>query len=100
MLALRVVEHLDVIEHVLPRFFAGPICSPSDPFPLEEVEEAFSHRVVVAVSSAAHGVRKIVDAQEGGPIHAGELAALIGVDQHLRLGFASPDRHEQGLQRP
>ena len=41
---------------------------------------------------------KIVGAQEGVTIHAGELAALIGVDQHLRLGFASPDRHEQGLQ--
>lgn len=76
MLALRVVEHLDVIEHVLPGFFAGPIGSPSDPFPLGEVEEAFGHRVVVAVSSAAHGVLKIVGAQEGGPIHAGELAAL------------------------
>ena len=98
MLALRAVEHLDVIEHVLPGFFAGPIGSPSDPFPLEEVEEAFGHRVVVAASSAGHGVLKIVGAQEGGPIHAGELAALIGVDQHLRLGFASPDRHERGLQ--
>ena len=98
MLALRVVEHLDVIEHVLPGFFAGPIGSPSDPFPLEQVEEAFGHRVVVAVSSTAHGVLKIVGTQEGGPVHAGELAALIGVDQHLCLGFASPDRHEQGLQ--
>jgi hypothetical protein len=32
------------------------------------------------------------------PIDTGELAALIGVYQHLCLGFASPDRHEQGLQ--
>ena len=54
MLALRVMEHLDVIEQVLPGFFAGPIGSPSNPFPLEQVEEAFTNRVVVAVSSAAH----------------------------------------------
>ena len=98
MLALRVVGHLGVIEHVPPGFFAGPIGLPSDPFPLEEVEETFGHRVVVAASSAVHGVLKIAGAQEGAPIHAGELAALTGVDQHLRLGFASPDRHEQGLQ--
>ena len=42
---------------------------------------------------------KIVVLQEGCPIHAGKLGALIRVNQVLGLGFPSPCRHEQYLQR-
>lgn len=76
MFTLRIIEHLDVIEHVLPRFLAGSIGSPSDPLALEQVEEALGDGIVMAVPSAAHGVLKIVGPQEGCPVDAGELAAL------------------------
>ena len=76
MLALRVIEHLDVIEHILPGFLAGSIGPPSDPFTLEQVEEALGDGIVVTVPSAAHGMLKIVGPQEGGPVDAGELTAL------------------------
>ena len=75
MLALWIVEHLDVIEHVLPGVFAGPVGPAPDPLALEEVEETLGDRVVMAVAAAAHRMLKIVGAQERSPIHAGELAA-------------------------
>ena len=98
VLALRVIEHPGVIEHILPGFLACSICSPPDPFAFEQVEEALGDGIVVTVSSAAHGVRKIVGPQEGCPVDAGELAALIGADQNLCLQLAPPDSHEQRLQ--
>lgn len=60
MLALRIVEHLDVIEHILPGFYAGFVCLASDSFALEQVEEALRDRVVMAVAAAAHGMFQIV----------------------------------------
>lgn len=36
--------------------------------------------------------------QEQAPLHAGELRALIRLDQHLILRLAPPPSHEQGLQ--
>jgi hypothetical protein len=74
--ALREIEHLDVIEHIQPGFLACSIGSPSDPFAFEQVEEAFRDEIVVKVSSANHGVFKIVDAQKGCPVDTGELATL------------------------
>ena len=43
-------------------------------------------------------VFKIVLPQECSPVHAGELRALVRVDQHLALRLPAPDGHEQGLQ--
>jgi hypothetical protein len=60
VLALRVVEHLDVVEHVLPRGFAGQVGASSDAFPLAGLEEAFRDRVVMAVAAAAHAGLQIV----------------------------------------
>ena len=40
MLAGRVVEHLDVIEHILAGFVPRSIGPAPDPLPLEQVEEA------------------------------------------------------------
>lgn len=39
MFALLVVEHPDVIEHVLPSFFAGFVGHAPDPFALEQIEK-------------------------------------------------------------
>ena len=33
------------------------------------------------------------------PLIAGELRALIGMNIHLGFGLATPDGHQQGLQR-
>lgn len=47
---------------------------------------------------AERGVNQVEVFEERGPICAGELRALIQVDQHLIFRLASPHRHEQRLQ--
>ncbi len=80
MLSGGVVEHLDVIEHILASFLPCPIGPTPDPLALEQVEEALGHSIVMAVTAPAHRVNQIVVSQEAGPVHAGELGALIGMD--------------------
>ena len=77
MLPGGVIEHLDIIEHVLARLGPGPIDFPTDALALEQVEEALGHRVVMAVAASAHRRLKIVVLQERGPFHAGELRPLV-----------------------
>ena len=52
----------------------------------------------MAVAASAHRVLKIVSPCERGPVHAGELRALIRVDQQPLLRFTPPYRHVQRLQ--
>jgi len=97
MLLLRVVEHLDVIEHLSPSFFAGLVGPAPDPFALEQIEKALGNGVVVTVPAPAHRMLQVVAPQKRGPVHAGELAALVRVDQHIGLRLATPDGHPNAL---
>jgi hypothetical protein len=49
-----VVKHFDVVEHVAPRLGAGTVNLPADPLTFEQLEEVFSHGIVVTVSSSIH----------------------------------------------
>ena len=98
MLAHRVVEHLDVIEHVLPGFLACFLGTAPDTVALERREEALGDGIVMAVATSAHRVLKIVSPDERSPVHAGKLRALIRVDQYPLLRLAPPFRHVQRLQ--
>lgn len=49
MLSLWGLEHLDVVEQILPGFDTNCVGSAPNPFPLEQIEEALGDRVVVAV---------------------------------------------------
>ena len=73
MLSHGVIEHLDVIEHILASLGAGFVCSPSDPFALEQVKEALGDRIFMAVSAPAHRVLEIVSLEERGPFAGGKL---------------------------
>ena len=92
------MEHLDVIEHILPSILAGFVGRAPYALTLERREEAFSDSIVVAVSATAHRVFQIVIPDDHSLVHAGELRALTRVDQHLALRFASPYRDAQRLQ--
>lgn len=43
VLAFRVVEQLDVFEHVASSVFAGSVGSPADLFPFQQLKEALGH---------------------------------------------------------
>ena len=70
--AFGVVEHFDVVEHVLPSFISGFAGFAPDALTLQELEAVFSDgyrrsfasRLVVTVAPAAHGVFEIVLLQE------------------------------------
>ena len=60
LLALGIIEYLHVVEYFLPRVIAGFVSFAPHTFALQEVEEALSNRVFIAVPSAAHAVSKIM----------------------------------------
>ena len=64
MLALWVVEHLDLVEHILPGLISGFVGPAPYPFAFEQVEEAFCHGIVVTVPAPAHGMLQVVMLQE------------------------------------
>jgi PAS domain-containing protein len=64
---------------------------------LKKIEEALRHRIVMAVAASAHRVNQIAVLEERGPVHAGELRTLIGMNQHFVLRLSIPHRHEQSL---
>ncbi len=98
MPADRVVEHLDVIEHVRGSHGACRVDPPLDPLLLQYPEEALGHGIVVAVPAAAHARHHPVRFQERLPVAAGELTALIRMQQHTWARLAPPSRRHQRLQ--
>jgi len=62
--ALRVVEHLNVVEQVLPRIVSGLLGFASDAFAFEQVEQASGNSIVMTVAPAAHAVFEIVLLEE------------------------------------
>ena len=60
MLALRVIEHLDIIENILSGLFSRFVDLAVDSLSLEQIEEAFDDGVVMAVTPPAHRMLKIV----------------------------------------
>ena len=51
---LGVIEHLDVAEDVGPGCISCRVYLPTNAFPLEQLEEALGHGVVVAVAATTH----------------------------------------------
>ena len=88
MPALGVVEHLDVIEHVTACRLPGQLDLPPDPLSLQQLEEAFHHSVVVAVSTPAHAADDPMYLQEGLPLGPRELAALVRVQHEAGIWLA------------
>ena len=60
MLALWVIEHLDIIENILSGLFSRFVDLAANPLSFEQIEEAFNDSVVVAVTAPAHRMLKIV----------------------------------------
>jgi hypothetical protein len=52
--AFGVVEHLDVMKDIGTGILTGWVDLAADPLTLEQLEEAFSHSVVMAVAAAIH----------------------------------------------
>jgi len=60
MPAFVVVAHLNVIDDVGSCVAPRCVDVPLDPFALEQLEEALSHRVVVTVAAPAHALQVVI----------------------------------------
>lgn len=85
MPSLWAVEHLDVIEHITAGILPDAVDLPLDSLPFLQLEEAFRHRIVMTVTSAAHAVKQVVGFQKTLSIGAAELATLIRMNHHFLL---------------
>ncbi len=72
--ALGVVEHLDVIEVIGTGISSCWVNLAANPLALEQLEEAFGHRVVKAIATPAHTGDQVVVPQETLPVLARKLA--------------------------
>src|SRR5690606_16775710 len=98
MTPFRVVEHFNVVEDIRSGLFAGGIDAAANPFALEQLEEAFGHGIVMAITPAAHTGFESMGLEEVAPVVAAELAALIAVDDDLGLWATAPDGRQQGVE--
>ena len=79
MLSLRIVEHLDVVEHLLPGFGAGFVGPAAYAFALEQVEEALGHSIAPGNSVSEGALRRVVAvpaAAQRGSIHSEQLPSF------------------------
>lgn len=56
MLALRIVDHLHIVEDFLSRIISALVGLAPDTLTLDEVEEALCSHIVMTVAPAAHAV--------------------------------------------
>ena len=80
--AFRIVEHLDVVEDILPGVIPGCRGLALDALTLQQLEVAFSDSIVVTVSTSAHACFQPMRSQEIAPVLAGALRALIRMNHH------------------
>ncbi len=73
MATFWVVEHFDVIKHIGPAFFPSCVCSALDSFALEQLEETFGNRIVVAGAAPAPALLQVVGLAKIPPVIAAEL---------------------------
>jgi hypothetical protein len=94
----RIVESLNVVEDVGPRFGSGLIPSRVDTLPLEHHEETFDQCIVGATIDNTHAAGQVVPLQEALTFVAGKLAAPIRMQYQGRAFFTLPEGHKDSLE--
>lgn len=86
----RIVEHIDVVEDVVPGL--GKWCTElsTNALALDELEEDFGNSIIVAIASSAHALLQIVDIQEIALVISAELTPLARVHHNGILRLCLP----------
>jgi hypothetical protein len=95
--ALPIIEHLDILEDVLCRFFTGRLVPMVHEFTLERPEEALHAGVVPAVPPPRHAGGHAVRGEQPLVTRGGILAAAIRVVPEPGRGCPVRQRHGAGL---
>lgn len=64
-----------------------------NPLSLKQTEEAFTGRVITAMTDCTHAANQRVAIQKALVIRTGELTASIGMQNYRPVALALPDRH-------
>ena len=94
----RVVEALDVVEHIGPGVSQGQVSTAMHALALEQAEEALHRCIVAAVADRTHAAGEVMVFQELLVIRAGELRAAIRVQDYRVAVWALPARHHHRLE--
>lgn len=62
------LEHLDIVEDILPGVGSGCVGLSPDPLRLEKMEEALRDRIVVTVSPSSHTRDQIMGVEKRSPL--------------------------------
>ena len=81
MPAFRIVEALNVIEHIGLSLVPRPVGLARRSFGLQRGEEALHRRIVPAIARTAHGTGDAMIGHQALELLAGILAATVGVMQ-------------------
>ena len=91
------IEHFDVVEHLHLRCAAAlePVCD----FTLHAREDAFHHRIVIAVATPAHATRDAGRVEDPLGVLARVRAAMVGVMEQPGVRTPALQRHVERFDR-
>lgn len=92
------VEHFNVIEYIPPCKIPGFVDPLSDTFFFQCTEELFGHRIILAISTLAHGQSQVIDQAEAMPVVTTILATLIAMYDDLAVRSWTPGGHHQRVE--
>ncbi len=95
MLSFWIIEKFNIVEHVLPRFFASGVGFPPDPLTFKKMKKTFRHGIIIAIAAAAHAWFQVMRLKEILPLETCKRAPLIRMNNNLWFWFAPPNGHQQ-----
>jgi hypothetical protein len=93
MSPIAVVEHLDVVKHIIPRLLAGGIVTERRALTRETAKEPLGHGLVQAIALATHTTAHAGRRQQGLIGSTRLLTPALRRMEHPGGGLATPQRH-------
>ncbi len=85
-----VVIGLDIFKDFLLRLISGEKCILIDQFGLDGFEKRLSHRIIPAVSFAAHALHEAMTVKHFGEATTGILHSTVGMNNRLQAALVAP----------
>ena len=100
MFAPTVIEHLDVIHHVIPRFLPRHIIALRRALTLQAAEKPLCDRIVSTRPRATHATRHTLLSQNASVGMTGILRAPVTMMDQASIGLATTQRHLPRIPNP
>jgi hypothetical protein len=97
MFVPTVIEHLDVIHHVIPRLLPRHIIALRRALTLQAAEKPLCDRIVSTLPLATHATRNTMLSQKASVGMTGILRPPVTMMAQASTGLATPQRHRQRI---